>query len=191
MGHPGRWVKTMKKIITLLLAALLCQGCNDSQDDVESRNDVESTSAGGVIQVGSDDTDMNTAMRQARDSFGQFWAEVSADYERVIPALSNSMVKAYFADNPEMEGGEHLWITGVNYDGSKISGTVASAPLHLSAPKLGDQVTFPLERLSDWLIVDDGKAKGAYTVQLLRSKMTKAERAQHDAGYPFAFAPIK
>ena len=52
----------MKKIITLLLAALLCQGCNDSQDDVESRNDVESTSAGGVIQVGSDDTDMNLSL---------------------------------------------------------------------------------------------------------------------------------
>lgn len=181
----------MKNTITLLLAALLCQGCNDSQDGVESQNDVESTSTGEVIQVDPEDADMNAAMQQARDSFGQFWAEVSADYERVIPALSNSMVKAYFAEKPKMEGGEHLWITGVNYDGSKISGTVASAPLDLSTPKLGDQVTFTIERLSDWLIVDDGKAKGAYTVQILRAKMTKAERTQHDAGYPFTFAPIK
>ena len=175
----------MKYTTLLLLAIFACQSCN------ESKQEVESTSTGRVIQVKSGDAGMVAAMQAARDSFDEFWAEVSADHGRAIPVLESAMLKVYFADESAPDDGEHLWVSEVDYDGSEISGVVASDPLHLSYPKLGERVAFPLERLSDWLIVHDGRAKGAYTVQLLRERMTESERAEHDSNYPFKFAPIK
>jgi uncharacterized protein YegJ (DUF2314 family) len=180
-----RWAIIMKYTSLLLTVMLVCQGCN------ESKQEAESTSTGRVIQVESDDAGMVAAMQEARDSFDEFWAEVSADYERAIPALDSAMLKVYFADEAAPNDGEHLWVSDVNFDGSEISGVVDSEPLHLSYPKLGERVAFPLARLSDWLIVDDGRAKGAYTVQLLRGRMTESERTEHDSHYPFKFAPTK
>ncbi|MCI0359197.1 MAG: DUF2314 domain-containing protein [Planctomycetaceae bacterium] len=51
----------------------------------------------------------------------------------------------------------------------------------------GSLVSFPLERLSDWLYVVDGKAYGAFTVRLLRSRMSDEEKQEHDSHYPFEF----
>ncbi len=49
---------------------------------------------------------------------------------------------------------------------------------------------FPASRLGDWLIVDDGRAKGLFTVQVLRARMSEDERAAHDANDPFGFPAV-
>jgi uncharacterized protein YegJ (DUF2314 family) len=51
----------------------------------------------------------------------------------------------------------------------------------------GQAVSFPLERLSDWLYVEGGKAMGVFTVRLLRTRMSDEERRAHDSYYPFSF----
>jgi uncharacterized protein YegJ (DUF2314 family) len=131
---------------------------------------------------------MNTAMQTARDRFPEFWREVSADYKRVIPVLGRSMVKAYF-DNPDgaPQGGEHMWERGVDYDGKAITGELADTPRNSRNVRAGQQVSFPIERLSDWFYVDGDKAVGAFTVRLLRSRMSDEERRAHDSHYPFRF----
>jgi uncharacterized protein YegJ (DUF2314 family) len=48
-------------------------------------------------------------------------------------------------------------------------------------------VRFQLDRVSDWLVASNGMARGAYTVQLLRKRMTDSERREHDSAYPFRF----
>jgi uncharacterized protein YegJ (DUF2314 family) len=48
-------------------------------------------------------------------------------------------------------------------------------------------VTFTDKDITDWLMIREGKAVGAYTVQVLRKRMSSQERAEHDAGYPFKF----
>jgi len=131
---------------------------------------------------------MNAAMQTARDRFPEFWREVSNDYKRVIPALGESMVKAYFDDpGGSPQGGEHMWVRGVDYDGKMITGELADTPRHLRSIRAGQQVSFPLERLTDWFYVDDGKAVGAFTVRVLRSRMSEEERRVHDSHYPFRF----
>ncbi len=141
-----------------------------------------------IIPVQSDDAEMNAAMQTAREKFPEFWREVSADHKRVIPALGGSMVKAYFDDpGGAPGGGEHMWVRDVEYDGKVITGTLADAPRHLHSVRSGEQVSFPLERLSDWFYVDGGKAIGAFTVRVLRSRMSGQERREHDSHYPFRF----
>ena len=91
---------------------------------------------------------------------------------------------------PEAGGGEHMWGGEVSFDGELISGILMSHPGHLDSVSEGDSVEFSVSRLSDWLIVDDDRAKGLYTVQVLRARMSDDERAAHDANYPFAFPPL-
>jgi len=136
----------------------------------------------------STDAEMNSAMQTARDRFPEFWREVSADYNRVIPALGGSMVKAYFDDpGGAPQGGEHMWVCDIEYDGKMITGELADTPRHLQSVRAGQQVSFPLERLSDWLYVDGGKAVGAFTVRFLRNRMSERDRRAHDSHYPFRF----
>jgi len=130
---------------------------------------------------------MDRAMQTARDRFPDFWREVSADYQRIIPALDGGMVKAYFCDESEPLAGEHMWVGSVDFDGKMISGVLADTPRQLRSVKAGQRVSFPLDRLSDWLYVDGGKAMGAFTVRLLRTRMSDAERRAHDNYYPFSF----
>jgi uncharacterized protein len=140
-----------------------------------------------IIDVQSDDAEMNAAMQTARDRFPEFWREVSADYKRVIPALGGSMVKAYFCDASAPQSGEHMWVSKVEYYSKTITGVLADTPRQLRSVRAGERVSFPLERLSDWFYVDGGKAVGAFTVKLLRTRMNAEERRAHDSHYPFRF----
>jgi uncharacterized protein YegJ (DUF2314 family) len=148
------------------------------------------TSTGRIIDVEKEDEGMNAAMAQARKEFPIFWKAVAADRKKAEPELAPAMVKAAFRDEGK-EDAEHLWIDAVSYDGKIISGVVASEPADLKSVNLGKKVSFPLERLSDWLYVEKGLAKGAFTVQYLRKQMSEEERKEHDAAYPFRFPPLK
>lgn len=140
-----------------------------------------------IIPVQSADAEMNAAMQTARDRFPEFWREVSADYQRVIPALGGSMVKAYFYDAGASQSGEHMWVSEVEYDGKTITGVLADTPRELRRLRSGERVSFPLERLSDWFYVEGNKAVGAFTVRLLRKRMSAEQRQAHDSHYPFRF----
>ena len=140
-----------------------------------------------VISVQSDDVEMQAAMQTAREKFPEFWGEVSADYKRPIPILDGSMVKAYFHDSDAPQNGEHMWVREVEYDGETITGVLADTPQNLRSVRAGEHVSFPLSKLKDWLYVERGRAVGAFTVKLLRSRMTEAQRRAHDSHYPFHF----
>lgn len=177
LGH----LATMTRTLIAFALTLVLVGCGRS-------NTSSMNSKSEIIPVQSADAEMNAAMQTARDRFPEFWREVSADYKRVIPALGGSMVKAYFDDpGGAPQGGEHMWVRGVEYDGKTITGELADTPRHLRSVRAGQQVSFPLERLSDWFYVDGGKAVGAFTVRLLRTRMSVEERRAHDSHYPFRF----
>jgi uncharacterized protein YegJ (DUF2314 family) len=148
---------------------------------------MSSQSKPDLISVESDDAEMLAAMQTARDQFPKFWHEVSQDYRRIIPALGGSMVKAYFHDAQSKHGGEHMWVSEVDYDGATITGVLSDRPRQVRSVRTGERVTFPLERLSDWFYVDEDKAVGAFTVRLLRTRMTEEERQEHDSHYSFQF----
>jgi uncharacterized protein YegJ (DUF2314 family) len=183
--RPERYVIGMIRYLlpAVLFAVVSCQA--------EEKKKERETSTGRIIDVEDDDKGMNDAMAQARKEFPTFWKAVSEDRKKEEPELLPAMVKASFGDPGDEEGGEHLWIDEVSYDGKMISGVVASAPADLKSVKLGEKVKFPLERLSDWLFVEKGVAKGAFTVNYLRKQMSAKERKEHDESYPFRFPPLK
>ena len=97
-------------------------------------------------------------------------------------------MKVYFTDPDSSESdGEHMWVELKESDGSQFKGILLSSPAWLKSVKGGDEVEFGTSDVTDWFYVEDGKAVGAYTVRLLRTRMSDEERAAHDAGYPFSF----
>lgn len=151
-----------------------------------------------VFMFDNSDAQMQRAYEQARSSFRFFWREVAWDRRRIVPALDLACIKAPFADGerraandgkPEVE---HMWLSEVDFDGQFVRGVLANAPSWLKKVKEGDTARFRVGEISDWMYVISGEAYGAFTVNLLRSRMSVSERQQHDAAWGLKFGdPLK
>jgi len=139
-----------------------------------------------VITFESDDPDMQRAFKRARASFRFFWREACWDRRRIIPALDMACVKAPFSDgekkrrndgNPDVE---HMWMNDIEFDGKRVSGVLMNSPNWLRTVKEGDDARFKLEEISDWMYAIGGEVYGAFTVNVLRSRMGRRERKEHD-----------
>jgi uncharacterized protein YegJ (DUF2314 family) len=134
------------------------------------------------------------AMRQAKEaaqrSFKYFWRELSWEYRRIIPALEMAAVKLEFSDGPrtdENPESEHMWVGDVDFDGEMLSGRLLNSPNWLTSVREGDAVTVPFARLEDWMITNNGRAYGGFSVNLMRSKMSFGDRKQHDDAWGLDF----
>ena len=144
-----------------------------------------------VYQAIKDDPEMIAAIEKARVTFPEFLTEADADRRRAIPILEDVLIKMYAANPDFPDAGEHLWVRYIGPDPrceGRFRGLMLSTPLKVTAiVSKGDTVNLSIKSLSDWLYVSDGKAYGAFTVRVLRSRMSPEELRDHDAGYPFSF----
>jgi uncharacterized protein YegJ (DUF2314 family) len=159
-------------LVTLLVSSFM-QGCTRDTDAV-SANDAE----------------MNRAISEAKVSFGSFLTAADADLNRKIPILQDVLIKIYLFDPGRRDSGEHVW---ARYMGKHpetdgyFRARLLSQPAHVKIANKGDTLNFSIESVTDWLYVEDGRAVGAYTVRLLRARMSPKERREHDAQYSFSF----
>lgn len=136
-----------------------------------------------------DDSQMHHASAKARESFKYFFNCISQDFNRIVPACELACVKVPFCDDfsdPDAHV-EHMWVDGVDFDGVDVFGELLNSPNELQSVSEGDRVAFPLDQVGDWLCVLDDQVYGGFTVQLIRSRMELAERAQHDAAWELSF----
>lgn len=146
-----------------------------------------------VFMFDDSDTEMQQAYENARATFRYFWREVSWERRRIVPALDLACVKAPFSDGeqrtrtkdtPEVE---HMWLSEVDFDGRFVSGVLLNAPNWLKTVKEGDAVRIALGEINDWMYAISGEVFGAYTVNLMRSRMGRKERQEHDAAWGLNF----
>jgi uncharacterized protein YegJ (DUF2314 family) len=146
-----------------------------------------------VFWSGNDDPEMQRACESARANFRYFWREIAWERRRIVPALDLAAVKAPFSDDEQAARAqdtprvEHLWMSEVDFDGRLVSGVLLNSPNWLKSVKAGDAVRMPLGDISDWMYAISGEVFGAYTVNLLRSRMGRDERAEHDAAWGLKF----
>ena len=139
------------------------------------------------------DAEMHAAYGKARATFRYFWREVGWERRRIVPALDMACVKAPFSDGPrgrpadENPKAEHMWMDEVGFDGQMVSGVLLNAPNWLISVKQGDAAIIPFHEISDWMYVIEGNVYGAYTVNLLRSRMGRRERQEHDEAWGLNF----
>jgi uncharacterized protein YegJ (DUF2314 family) len=146
-----------------------------------------------VFLADNSDPEMQRAYESARATFRFFWREVAWERRRIVPALDLACVKAPFSDGEQgmRTGGtpqvEHMWLSEVDFDGQIVSGVLMNAPNWLKTIKEGDSVRIPLGQIGDWMYVISGEVFGAYTVNLLRSRMGRRERQEHDSAWGLNF----
>lgn len=143
-----------------------------------------------VFMTPGEDPEMEAASQQARESFRYFWREMAWEYRRIVPALGVAAVKIAFAD--EVAAGqfgppEHMWLNEVQFDGASLAATLLNAPNWVRSVQAGQRVSLPLDRVGDWMYSRGGRCYGAFTVNLMRSRMGAAERADHDDAWGMDF----
>jgi uncharacterized protein len=134
------------------------------------------------------DPEMLAASQKARETFRYFWSQVALDFNRIVPAINIACLKVPFSEdvNGEIKV-EQMWVEQIYFDGIAVTGILVNSPHWLTSVKGGDEVTFPISQISDWLCVMDGQVYGAYTIQVLRSGMDKEERRNHDEAWGLDF----
>ena len=154
-------------------------------------------SSSPIFKSPSDDTEMEQAATKARQTFKYLWREIAWEQRRIIPGLDLAAVKASFSDPPEIRaknpGGlevEYMWLLDVEFDGRVVRGTLINSPHSLRSIQEGDRVTVAGKQLCDWMYVIAGNVYGGFTVDLMRSRMSKGERSQHDKAWGFDFGEL-
>lgn len=141
-----------------------------------------------VTLVDGADPAMQEAYRQARQSFRYFYREVCWEQRRIIPGLAMAAVKIIFNDPvPHKQGAELMWCNEVGFDGIKVRATLLNQPSWLTSFNEGDEVAVGPKELADWMYVIGERVYGAFTVQVLRTRMSRAERKQHDDAWGLDF----
>jgi uncharacterized protein YegJ (DUF2314 family) len=134
------------------------------------------------------DTEMEEASVNARKSFKIFWRELSWEMRRIVPGIDMSVVKRGFPTNKKGSPSlEHMWVGDITFDGKILTGNLLNQPNYIENLNQGDVVQFAYEELSDWMYSISEKVYGAFTVNVLRSRMVKKELKEHDDAWGLDF----
>lgn len=143
-----------------------------------------------IFMSEDDDQEMSTANKNARETFKYFWRELYWERRRIIPGLEIASVKIIFTDSDlrdDEPSVEHMWITDIDFDGDCITGFLMNKPNWLRNISEGDHVKAKLTDVSDWMFAIEGRVYGGFTINLLRSRMSRAELNSHDQAWGLNF----
>ena len=115
------------------------------------------------------DAELEAAVEQARGSLDDFLAKITTPH----PYRSFVAVKVRFA--PSGESAQDIWVDGVTYDDGVLRGMMGDdiPSLKLEA---GESIKIEEENIVDWMIVEDGKLIGGFTIRLAVQRMSPEER---------------
>lgn len=150
------------------LAVALFLGCGSAVE--------EPTGQAPVIGVEDDDASMNAAIEKAKTTFAKF----EQNWQR--PGLSAVSVKV--AMETDTDSLEHIWFTPIEITGDQIKAQCANQPEHIPGLKFGDIRTFDRAKISDWMIMEDGKCYGGYTIRVLSELYPEKAPPLSFADYP-------
>jgi uncharacterized protein len=152
---------------------------------------VSDSQSSPVFMSEDSDPDMQRAYEEARATFRYFWREIAWERRRIVPALDLAAVKAPFRDDAPAGGDapevEHMWLSDIDFDGELVTGVLMNTPGWVRSIQEGDTARIPIGGISDWMYAVDGVVYGAYTVNVLRSRMGAEERREHDEAWGLDF----
>ena len=121
-----------------------------------------------LTPVGTD-TELDAAIQQARDSLPTFIQTIATPHtDRTLIA-----VKVRFA--PPGESPQDIWVDEVTYTNGVFRGSVGDDIPALRL-EFGQKINVDEKDILDWMIVEDGKLIGGYTIRLAMQRMSVEER---------------
>jgi uncharacterized protein YegJ (DUF2314 family) len=135
------------------------------------------TENSNVFDARSTDAQMNWAMEKARLTVGYF--KESLLHPR--PDQYGFSLKVRIEDE---NGVEHMWLNELSVDEDGLFyGTLDSDPVTVQNVKAGMEIGIPMDAISDWLIVENGRLIGGYTIRVYRESLTPEERMAFEKGF--------
>lgn len=112
-----------------------------------------------------------------------------AEYERfrILPTYDAIGIKAFLSNSDEPMVGEHIFLTNIFTDKDTITGTLDSDSRLCDDFKEGEEITFPMERVSDWFLVRAGRGIGGFTLPYVWDELTESEQEQFRDEQPFVW----
>jgi uncharacterized protein YegJ (DUF2314 family) len=117
----------------------------------------------------STDVELEAAIEQARASLDTFIAKITS------PHADRTFVAVKVRFTPPGESPQDIWVDEVTYTDGVLRGSLGDdiPALRLQA---GEKITVDEEDILDWMIVEDGKLIGGYTIRLAVQRMSPEER---------------
>ena len=117
------------------------------------------------------DIEMQAAFQKARSTLDVFTTKIQTPH----PNRTYVAVKVRFFPPDALP--QDIWVDGVTYQAGELRGNVGDdiPSLHLS---FGKNIIVPTKDILDWMLVEDGKLMGGYTIHLAFSRMTPDEKVR-------------
>jgi len=115
------------------------------------------------------DLELDAAITQAHDSLNSFVEKIA------IPHTDRAIVAVKVRFYPPDSLSQDIWIDGVTYVDGVFHGNMGDDIPSLRL-KFGQKITLDEKDIIDWMIVEDGKLIGGYTIRLAMQRMSPEER---------------
>lgn len=165
----------LRYLISYVLILNLALSCQKKDIVIKVRDEPD------VHLLVKEDEEMNQAVANAKKTLFRFKNAITAKN----PHFYNFALKERF--NTAGGGGEHIWISEIDYYNGKFYGIVDGQPVSTTDVNFGDTIEVKNDDITDWMYIDNDVVKGAFTTRVLRKRMTREEREamDHNSGVRF------
>lgn len=130
-----------------------------------------------IYHIGSENDRMNWAIEKANLTLDYF----KSSLKNPRSDQQYFSIKAHLFDGPNSE---HIWLTEPTFDQEgNLFGNLGNAPLYVKNISLGQSIGVDPNHISDWMIIENGRLIGGYTIRAIRDGMPDAEKANFDKSY--------
>ena len=158
----------MKSLLILSVIILIVGSCHNQTDKKVRKGEPD------IYNVTNEDQEMNNAINKAKKSFNEFIIALTKPTKSQI----GFCVKVPF---PNDNGNEHIWISDVQFDSGKMIGFVGNVPDKIKNLTIGQKITIDKDNISDWMYLDSSVLMGGFTIRVLYSRMSDAEKKQFES----------
>lgn len=122
-----------------------------------------------VYQVKDDDIQLTQSIEKAKLTFKYF----KDSLENPKPHQTYFSIKTKLTDGNHVE---HIWLDAAEISDKVVYGIVNNVPTNLKNIELGKKIGVSEDEISDWLIIENNRLIGGYTIRTIRDKMSRAQR---------------
>jgi len=127
-----------------------------------------------MVVVPEDNEKMDWAIEKAGLTLWYF----EASLKNPLPQQDYFSVKVMIIDG---DNGEHIWLTDPHFDDEgNLFGTVGNAPVNVNNVKLNQKIGIKRELITDWMIVENGRLIGGYTIRAIRDNIPDKDKMAFD-----------
>lgn len=144
---------------------------NNNQPNVRKRKDQPD-----VVDIRSKDEKMNWAMEKARLTLHYF--------KKCLESPKSG--QSYFSVKVKIEELgviEHIWLSDPSFDrDGNLFGIVGNKPIDVKNIELDQKIGIDKNLVSDWMIIENGRLIGGYTIRAIRDDLTGRALVNFDRG---------